>query len=827
MSTNPERDYKEKIINKYLEEEMKDSYLSYAMSVIVGRALPDIRDGLKPVQRRILYSMHELHLRYNQAHKKSARIVGECMGKFHPHGDAPIYEALVRMAQDFSLRNPLINGQGNFGSIDGDPPAAMRYSEARLSRISDYLLQDIEKETVRFFPNFDNSLTEPEVLPSVLPNLLVNGTSGIAVGMATNLPPHNLGEVCDALVYLLDKPEATIKDLHKIIKGPDFPTGGTICGKTEILKMYEEGRGKLIVRAKASIEHGKTRDQIVITEIPYQLNKSNLIESIVNLINDKKIEGISDLRDESDKTGIRIVLELKRDAQAEIILNQLYKHTYLETTFGAIFLALVNRRPEILNLKDLLIAHINFRKEVIIKRTKFDLDKAEKRAHILEGLKIALKHLDEIVELIKKSKNPTEAREKLMSKFSLTEIQAQAILEMQLVKLCALERQKLEEEYVEILKRIEYYNSILSSEKKQEELIKEELKDLKEKFADDRRTEIVAEREEIEIEDLIVEEDVVVTISHSGYIKRMPVSTYRQQRRGGRGVSAMSTSEEDFVDSLFVASSKDTLLIFTTEGKLYPLKTYEIPEGSRVSKGRSIVNLLNLTGQEKMSTILTIKEFNPDQFIFMATQQGVVKKVSLDLFSNMRKNGIIAITLTDGDQLVGAQVCSANDEAFLATKEGFAIRFKVEDIRPTGRSSQGVRGVKLGKDDKVLGMVLLNSTLKNSEFFLLTATQNGFAKRTGVDEYRLQSRGGKGLINIKLTPKIGEVRGLLLVKNDDEIMCITEKGVLIRSKIADIRDSGRSTQGVKIINLEGGDYLSTVARIIPEEQGQEPVEEKK
>ncbi|MCM8773230.1 MAG: DNA gyrase subunit A [Candidatus Omnitrophica bacterium] len=807
---------KEKIVPRYLEEEMKDSYLSYSMSVIVGRALPDIRDGLKPVQRRILYVMDELHLRHNQPHKKCARIVGETLGKFHPHGDAAVYEALVRMGQTFSLRYPLIDAQGNFGSIDGDPPAAMRYTEARLTAISDYILQDIEKDTVNFSPNFDNSLTEPEILPSVIPNFLINGASGIAVGMATNVPPHNLEEVCRGIIYLLDNPQATIKELHKIIKGPDFPTGGVICGKADILKAYEEGKGKLTLRAKATIEREKNRVQIIINEIPYQLNKANLIESIANLINNKKIEGITDLRDESDKEGIRIVLELKREVQPEIILNQLYKHTNLEVTFGVIFLALVNQRPEILNLKEILNHHIRFRKEIIVRRSRFELNKAQRRAHILEGLKIALKFLDKVIELIKKSKTPEEAKSELIKKFSLTEIQAQSILEMQLQRLCALERKKIDEEYLELIKKIEYLNLILSSEKKQEELIKEELETLINKFADPRRTEIVAQKEEIEIEDLIVEEDMVVTITGSGYIKRQPASGYRRQGRGGRGVTAIDTKEEDFVEHLFVASSKDTLLIFTNQGKAYPLKTYEIPLGSRVSRGRAIVNLLSLSGEEKITTVLGIKEFDSNQFIVMATKEGLIKRCRLDLFSNIRKNGIIAISLDKNDQLIGTGLGGEKDEVILSTNKGFAIRFTLKEIRPTGRQSRGVRGVRLHKQDTVVSMVLLEVSLKKSDVYLLTATEKGFAKRTSVEEYRLQSRGGKGIKNIKLSEKIGEVKKVCLVSEEDEIMCITQKGVLIRVKVKDIRETKRSTQGVKIINLDSGDKLSSISRIIPD-----------
>jgi len=814
--TMPEK-IKEKIITKYLEEEMKESYLSYAMSVIVGRALPDIRDGLKPVQRRILYAMHDLHLRHNQSYKKCARIVGETLGKYHPHGDIAVYDALVRMAQSFSLRYPLIDGQGNFGSIDGDPPAAMRYSEARMARPTDYLLQDIDKKTVNFFPNFDNSLREPEVLPAVLPNMLLNGASGIAVGMATNIPPHNLEEVCDATIYLIDNPKASVKDLCKYIKGPDFPTGGVICGKTDILKMYKEGRGKLTVRAKATIEREKNKTQIIITEIPYQLNKTTLIEQIANLISSKKLEGISDLRDESNKEGIRIVIELKRDTQPDIILNRLYKHTSMETTFGAIFLCLSNRKPQTFDLKEMITHYIHFRKEVIVRKTQFELDKAEKRAHILEGLKIALKFLDKVVETIKKSVNPSEARSALMKKFKLSEVQAQAILEMQLQRLCALERKKIDQEYLELLKTIEKLKSILASEKKQEMLIKEELTELKQKFSDPRRTAIIAQKEEIEIEDLIVEEDMVISITGSGYIKRLPLATYRQQKRGGRGITAMTTSEEDFVEHLFVASSRDILLFFTNQGKVYPLKTYEVPLGSRTSKGRAIVNVLHLPNDEKITAILSVEDFGVDKFIFMATQQGMAKRSSLELFSNIRKSGICAITLEKGDNLVGAGVCEEQDEVILATKKGFSIRFNLKEIRPTGRQSRGVRGIRLSKGDITLGMSLLKGSIKKGDNYILTATENGFAKRTHVKEYRLQSRGGKGVINIKLSSKIGEVRALALVSLEDEIVCITQKGVLIRTKAGDIRVSGRSTQGVRVINLDKDDKLSTIARIIPEE----------
>jgi DNA gyrase subunit A len=809
-----QKNYKEKIITRFLEEEMKESYLSYAMSVIVGRALPDIRDGLKPVQRRILYAMEGLHLRYNQTYKKSARVVGEVLGKYHPHGDSAVYDALVRMAQDFSLRYPLIDGQGNFGSIDGDPAAAMRYSECRMSRPSDYILQDIEKDTVKFFPNFDSSLKEPEVLPSVLPNLICNGASGIAVGMSTNIPPHNLGEVCDALIHLIDNSQASVKKLHKYIKGPDFPTGGIICGKTDILNIYKSGRGKLTVRARAAVEKEKNKEYIVITEIPYQLNKTTLLEQIANIINKGKIEGVSDLRDESDRDGIRVVIELKRAAQAEIILNQLYKHTSMETTFGAIFLALVNRTPQLLGLKEMLAHHISFRKEVIVRRTKFLLKKAERRAHILEGLKIALENLDRIIQIIKKAKDPAAAEKTLIKEFKLTHLQAQAILQMQLQRLCALERKKIEQEYEELLKKIEQLKSILVSEKKQESLIKEELKEIKEKFSDPRRTDIVAEKEEIEVEDLIVEEEMVIAISRLGYIKRMPLTTYRHQKRGGRGVTAMATGDTDFVQHLFVASSKDTLLIFTDEGKAYPLKTYEVPQGSRTSKGRAIVNVLRLDNNVQTTAVLAVKEFEPNSFIIMATQQGMVKRCSLKLFANARKSGIIAITLKKEDRLIGVQLSTEQEDIVLATKKGHSIRFGVKQARATGRQSQGVRGIKLAKTDIVLGMEVVEPSLKKEDLFLLTATEKGFAKRTQIKEYRSQSRGGKGIINIKLASKVGEVKGILLVESQDEVMYITEKGILIRTKVKDIRTSGRSTQGVKVINLGKGDKLAAIAHVV-------------
>lgn len=799
---------------RYLEEEMKDSYLSYAMSVIVGRALPDIRDGMKPVHRRILYTMHGLHLRHSQSYKKSARIVGEALGKYHPHGDSAVYDSLVRMAQKFSLRYPLVDGQGNFGSQDGDPPAAMRYTESRLEKIADYVLQDIEKDTVDMVPNFDNSLTEPLVLPTVIPNLLINGASGIAVGMATNIPPHNLGEVSNAIIYFLDNPHCSIKDLNKKIKGPDFPTGGIICGRGEILKSYEQGRGKITLRAKAVIEQGRKKEYIVITELPYQVNKSKLLESMANLVNNKKIEDITDIRDESDKEGLRITLEVKKGAEPRVVLNQLYKHTTLEITFGIIYLALVNNKPRVLNLKQLIQSHVHHRKEVIVRRSQYELNKAQRRAHILEGYKKAVKNLDKIVEIIKKSKSPKEAKEKLIKKFKFSDIQAQAILEMQLQRLTALEREKIDKEYLELLKKIEYLQSILSQEKKQEGIIKEELAELKEKFSGRRRTEIAAEKEEIEIEDLIQEEEVVITISHRGYIKRMPLSSYRRQGRGGRGVTAMGMRDDDFVEHMFVCSSKDTLLVFTTAGKVYGLKTYEVPGGSRVSRGRSIMNVLNLSRDEKIARTLAVKGFEKGKYILMATEKGLVKRCTLEAFANLRKTGIIAINLDKKDKLIGTVLLEKGaGDIVLATALGKAIRFNVEQIRPTGRASQGVKGIKLSKDDKVLAMGVVTLNMKKGKYTLFTITRNGFAKSTLLDKYRQQSRAGQGVISIKLSSKSGEVVSALLAAPEEEVMAITKKGILIRCQVDSIRTSGRSTQGVKFIKLGKDDVVSSVERI--------------
>jgi DNA gyrase subunit A len=804
----------EKIIPVNIEEEVRDSFLNYAMSVIVSRALPDVRDGLKPVHRRILYAMQELNLDHSKSYKKCARIVGEVLGKYHPHGDVAVYDTLVRMAQDFSLRYPLVDGQGNFGSVDGDSAAAMRYTEARLAAISDDMLGDIDKDTVNFGPNFDASLKEPLLLPAVLPNLLVNGSSGIAVGMATNIPPHNLNEIADAIIYLLDHPEAEAKDLMRYVKGPDFPTGGVICGKTGIKEAYTTGRGKLLVRARATVEHQKNgKDTIVITEIPYQVQKAALIEAIAALVEDKKLEGISDIRDESDKDGMRIVVELKRDAEPQIILNQLFKHTQLETTFGIIMLALVNNRPRVLSLRQVLDNYIDHRKIVIRRRTQFELDKALKRAHILEGLKIALKFIDRIIKTIKTSKNTEQAKERLMKEFGLSEIQSQAILEMQLQRLTALERDKLDAEYAELLKKIEICKAILASEKKIEGIIKEELEGLKKKYGDERRTEIVGEVEELEVEDLIAEEDVVVTISHGGYIKRLPVSSYRKQKRGGRGATGAEVKDEDFIEHLFVASTKDYLLIFTDKGQVHWLKVYEIPQASRQSKGKAIVNMVQIEVGVKVSSTIPVKEFSADKFLVMLTKLGQIKKTRLDAYGNPRKGGIIGITLDKGDGLVSVELTDGKQELLIGTRQGKAVRFSEEKVRDMGRAARGVRAVSLAKKDEVIDMILAK---KDSA--VLTVTELGFAKRTTFDEYRLTSRGGKGVINIKVTDKNGEAVNLKAVNDNDELMVITQNGVFLRCAVKDIRETGRSSQGVRLIKLQDKDRVSCIAPVIAEEE---------
>ncbi len=804
----------EKIIPIYIENEMKDSYISYAMSVIVGRALPDVRDGLKPVHRRILYSMKELNLEHPKPYRKCARIVGDCLGKYHPHGDTAVYDALVRMAQDFSLRYPLINGQGNFGSVDGDAPAAMRYTEARMHAITAWMLQDLEKETVNFTPNFDESLKEPVVLPAVLPNLLINGSSGIAVGMATNIPPHNIIEVINGINLVIDNPDCEIKEIMKLIKGPDFPTGGYICGLDGIKQAYLTGRGRIKMRAKASVQQMKNnKEAIIVSEIPYQVNKTNLISAIAGLVQDRKIEGISDLRDESDKDGMRIVVDLRRGANAEVVLNQLFKRTQMEETFGIIMLALVDNQPRVLNIKQMLEYYIEHRKEIITRRTKFDLRKAEERAHILEGLKIALDRLDQVIKTIRQSKTPLIAREALMKNFSLSEKQAQAILEMQLQRLTALERDKIDKEYLELIKKIEELKSILASGKKILTIIKDEIEDLKKKFGDERRSQIVGAIENLEIEDLIAEEDVIITITHSGYIKRLPVSSYKQQHRGGRGVTGMETKDEDFVEDLFLASTHEYLLFFTDRGKVHWLKVHEIPQAGRLAKGKAIVNLLQLEQGELITAYIPVKEFKPDAFLVLTTRQGLIKKTCLDAFKNPRRAGIVAISLEKGDGLIAAALTDGKKEILIATRGGMAVRFKESDVRDMGRSAKGVRAIRLGKKDEVIGMEIVNP---NST--LLTVTESGFGKRTSFKEYRLQSRGGKGIINVKVTDKNGEVVGLKSVTDQDEVVLITRQAMVVRCAVKDIRSVGRNTQGVRVIRLNGKDKVSSVCSVVAKEE---------
>ncbi|MEK6679616.1 MAG: DNA gyrase subunit A [Nitrospirota bacterium] len=809
---------KNTIIN--IEDEMKTSYINYAMSVIVGRALPDIRDGLKPVHRRILYAMFREGLLSNKKHSKSAGVVGEVIKKYHPHGDTAIYDALVRMVQDFNMRYPLVDGQGNFGSIDGDPPAAYRYTEARLTKIAEEMLADIDKETVDFAPNFDETTEEPLVLPSKTPNLLINGSSGIAVGMATNIPPHNLSEIIDGLIMLLDNPKAAISDLMKVVKGPDFPTAGFIHGTGGIKDAFNTGRGSIQMRARAIVEINPKNDKesIIVTELPYQVNKARLIERIAELVRDKKIEGITDLRDESDKEGMRIVIELKKGAIAGVVLNQLYKHTSMQSTFGVIMLALVNNQPRVLNLKESLHYFVEHRKEVVIRRTRFDLRKAEERRHILEGLKIALDNLDAVIALIRKSKTPEEARTGLMEKFKLTQIQAQAILDMKLQKLTGLEREGIINEYEEILKIIEYLKSVLADEKLVKKLVKEELSEIKEKYGDERRTEIVPETKEITLEDMIASEEMVITISHSGYIKRNPLKLYRSQRRGGKGMIGMETKEEDFVEHLFVASTHDYLLFFTNNGKVYWLKVYEVPEAGKQAKGKAIINLLQLSTDEKLTTVLPVSKFEEGRYVVMCTKMGVIKKTSLSAFSNPRAGGIIAVSIDKGDSLVAAGLTDGKKEILIGTKKGLGIRFNEDDVRDMGRTARGVRGIDLQKGNEVVGMEIVkdNSTI-------MTIAENGFGKRTELDEYRLQSRGGKGIITIKTTERNGDVVGILQVSDDDEIMMITAHGKVIRLKLKSIRTIGRNTQGVRLFDLDKEDKIKDVA-LLAEKEEEEPDE---
>lgn len=802
----------EKVVPVLIEDEMKNSYIDYAMSVIVGRALPDARDGLKPVHRRILYSMYEAGITHDKPYKKSARVVGDVLGKYHPHGDSAVYESIVRMVQEFSLRYPLIDGQGNFGSIDGDSAAAMRYTEARMSRVSDEMLQDLEKETVLMIPNYDGSLQEPTVLPAKLPNLLINGSTGIAVGMATNMAPHNLGEVVDATLMLIDNPSSTIHDLMTVLKGPDFPTGGTILGMHGIREAYETGRGRIQLRAVANIEEiRKDKNAIIVSEIPYQVNKSKLIEDIALLVREKKIVGISDLRDESDRDGIRVVIEISRGTDPNVVLNQLYKHTQMQTTFGIINLALVDNVPLELDLKRIIQIYLEHRMDIIQKRTQFQLKKAEERAHILRGLKIALDHLDAVISLIRASRTVEEARSGLIANFGLDEIQAKAILDMRLQKLTGLERQKVEDEYAELMRLIAEYMSIIESDEKKYGIIKSELSELKQKYNNERRTQIKASHVELDLEDLIPQEDVVVTITNSGYVKRLPVSTYSQQRRGGKGVIGMETKEEDFVENIFVASSHDYILFFTNKGRLYWKKVYEIPEGSRQSKGKAIVNLLELGEGEYVTAMIPVTEFSDDRYLFMATRSGTVKKSSLSDFSNPRKGGIIAVTLLEDDELVNVAQTDGSKDMVLVSRHGKAIRFSEADVRPMGRSAQGVRGIKLEQGDKVVSLDVVdeNSTL-------LTITENGFGKRTEFGEYRTMHRGGMGVITIVTSLRNGPVVNVKAVREEDEVMITSSEGIVIRIPVKDIRVQGRNTQGVKIMDVRQGDKVVGVARIEPE-----------
>jgi DNA gyrase subunit A len=806
-----------------IEDEMKSSYLDYAMSVIVGRALPDVRDGLKPVHRRILYGMNEMGLVHNRAYRKSAKIVGEIMGNYHPHGDSAIYDTLVRMAQDFNMRYPLVDGQGNYGSMDGDSPAAMRYTEARMTKLAEEILADIDKETVDFGPNYDESRVEPLVLPTKIPNLLINGAGGIAVGYATNIPTHNITEVIDGLLLLLENPDATIAQLMKKIPGPDFPTAGFIYGMSGIKEAYETGRGLLKLRAKVVVETDERteRERLIVTEVPYQVNKAKLIEKIAELIQDDRIKGISDLRDESsDREGVRVVIELKRGEIPLVVLNNLYKHTQLETTFGVIMLALVNNRPEVLNLKQILHYFVEHRREVVVRRTTFELRKAEERAHILEGLKIALDNLDAVITLIRRSQSPDEARVGLIRQFALTEIQASAILDMRLQRLTQLERAKLVEEYQEVLKQIEYLKSVLASEALVRSIIKDELTGIREEYKDDRRTQIVKEEAEISLEDLIAEEEAVVTISHSGYIKRNAASLYRSQRRGGKGKIGMGIKDEDFVETLFTASTHDTLLFFSDAGKVYWLKVHEIPEASRAAKGKALVNLLALTGSEKVTATLPVKEYRADRFVIMATKKGLIKKTELAAYSNPRQGGIIALGLEDGDKLIGVQLTDGQREILLGTKQGITIRFNEEDVRPMGRTAYGVKGITLEEGNEVIGMETITPDSTTS---ILTVTEGGYGKRTPVGEYRIQGRGGKGIISVKTTERNGLAVGFLQVRDSDEIMLMAAQGKVLRCKVGDIREIGRNTQGVRILDLEGDeDRVVAVARLADSVEREEP-----
>ncbi|WP_225072537.1 DNA gyrase subunit A [Desulfuromonas sp. CSMB_57] len=809
-----------------IEDELRKSYMDYAMSVIIGRALPDVRDGLKPVHRRVLYAMHELGNDYNKPYKKSARVVGDVIGKFHPHGDTAVYDTIVRLAQDFSMRYPLVDGQGNFGSLDGDSAAAMRYTEIRMARLAHELLADLDKETVDFGPNYDDSLQEPLVLPAKFPNLLVNGSEGIAVGMATKIPPHNLGEVIDALVAIIDDPTIHIDELMALIPGPDFPTAGFILGREGIRQAYETGRGIIQMRARVLVEKDRRtgRERIVVTEIPYQVNKARLIEKIAELVKDRKLEGISDLRDESDRDGIRVVVELKKETIPQVTINQLYKMTPMQSSFGIIMLAIVNGQPRVLTLREVLDRFLDHRKDVVIRRCIFELRKAEERAHILEGFKIALDNLDEVIAIIKGAANPREAKEALIARFGFSERQAQAILELRLHRLTGMEREKILAEYRDILALIERLKEILASEVEIFNIIKQELLDIRERFANPRRTEIIGQVGELSLEDLIVDEDMVVTVSHAGYIKRNAVSLYRAQRRGGKGVTGMRPKEEDFVEQLFVASTHAYILVFTDAGKVYWLKVHEIPQGGRAARGKAIVNLLQLASGETVTSILAVKDFSEGKFIVTATKNGIVKKTDLMAYANPRAGGIIALTIDEGDRLVSTRLTDGSMDLLLASRNGQAIRFSEAEARPMGRTSRGVRGMQLEAGDEVIGMEVVSDTTAAT---LVTVTENGYGKRTSLEEYRQQGRGGKGIITIKTSDRNGKVVDIKLINDDYDLMFITDGGKVLRTRVADLSIIGRNTQGVRLMVLESGERIVAVAKLAEkdEENGVDDVPE--
>lgn len=803
-----------------IEDQMRDAYLEYAMSVIVGRALPDVRDGMKPVHRRVLYAMYDMGNTYDKAYKKSARIVGDVIGKYHPHGDTAVYETMVRMAQDFSLRYTLVDGQGNFGSVDGDAAAAMRYTEVRLAKITNEVLADLEKETVNFNPNYDNSLQEPAVLPTKIPTLLVNGSSGIAVGMATNIPPHNLGEVVDGIKAIVANPGVSISELMQIIPGPDFPTAGFIYGRKGLKEAYHTGKGIIHLRAKADVEDIKNdKQRIVVTEIPYQVNKAKLIESIAELVRDKKVEGISDIRDESDRDGMRVVFELKKGEDSRVILNQLYKNSQMQVSFGISMLALDHQQPKLLNLKECLVAFLQHRKEVVTKRTVFDLRKAEEKAHILEALKKAVENLDEVVSLIRKAANPADAQEKLIAKFSFTEVQAKAILEMRLQRLTGLEREKIVADYNETMALIADLKAILSDEKRVLAIIEKELDEVKKSFGDPRRTEFIEEQEEMTDEDYIVEEEMVVTVTYSGYIKRLPVDAYRSQRRGGKGVIGASTKSEDFIQDIFVASTHEHILCFTDQGRLYWLKVHKIPEAGRAAKGKPIVNLLNLTTNERVQAVLPVKEFKETEFVTMVTRQGTIKKTSLGAFARPMKKGIIAITTDDGDFLVDAKVTNGQNHIILVSKFGQSIRFEEQDVRPMGRTARGVAGMRLDQGDIVIGMAVVSPEDKTAQ--VLTVTQKGYGKRTLLDEYRVQGRGGSGVITMKITDKNGPVVAVRQVKDEDDLIIASDRGKVIRTRVSEISEVGRVAQGVRLISMDEGETVGAVAKIVERDEDHE------